>query len=230
MKFLGRWFVLMACFGGLVSRSVGEDTEVRRHKFDREIEAMLAADRTNPPVVGGIVFAGSSSFRVWKTLAKDLAGYPVVNRGFGSSEMSDLNRYMRQIVVPLKPRVVVVYEGDNDLAGGKEMGVVLDDIRLFVGMMEASLPRTRILFLAVKPSPSRRSLLEKQQLFNRRLKEYVARNPRLGFVDVATPMLDARGEPREELFQSDRLHMKPEGYALWVRELRPALRELLEAR
>ena len=224
MKFL-MWMTLW--MSGLLLAVSGAETVPQSQKFDKEIEAMLLADTTNAPVLGGVVFTGSSSIRAWKTLARDMEGIPVVNRGFGGSQMSDLNRHAKRIVVPLRPRVVVVYEGDNDLAGGKDVGGVMDEFRRFVDGMQAALPATRIVFLAVKPSPSRRSLLEKQQEFNRRLKELVAGNPRLGFVDVATPMLDANGEPREELFLADRLHLKPSGYDVWTRLVRPVVQELM---
>lgn len=212
---------------GLLLAVSGADSVPQSQKFDKEIEAMLSADRTNAPVLGGVVFTGSSSIRAWKTLGRDMDGFPVVNRGFGGSQMSDLNRYADRIVVPLRPRVVVVYEGDNDLAGGKDIGGLMEEFRQFVEAMQVALPEARIVFLAVKPSPSRRSILQKQQVFNRRLKEWVEGNAKLRFVDVATPLSDAKGEPREELFLADRLHLKPSGYDLWTREVRPVLRELL---
>lgn len=215
------WFVALAIFAR------GADPAPREQKFDKEIEAMLSSDKTNAPLAGGIVFTGSSSIRVWKSLARDMEGLPVVNRGFGGSEMSDLNRYASRILLPLRPRVLVVYEGDNDLAGGKEIEVLLEDFRRFIAWTHESLPETRVVFLAVKPSPSRIALLQKQQVFNRRLGELVAGNPQLGFVDVATPMLDARGAPREELFLADRLHMKPSGYDVWTRVVRPVLQALV---
>lgn len=218
---------IMAWMMGILFGARAAESVPREQKFDREIEAMLSADATNAPLAGGIVFTGSSSIRVWKTLTHDMEGLRVVNRGFGGSEMSDLNRYARRIVVPLRPRVVVVYEGDNDLAGGKEMEPLLADFRRFIALMRESLPETRILFLAVKPSPSRLSILEKQQQFNRQLKELAMGNPKLGFMDVATPMLDARGKPREELFLDDRLHMKPSGYEVWMRVLKPVLQDML---
>lgn len=185
---------------------------------------MLAADRTNPPPSGAIVFAGSSSFRLWKTLATDLTGYPVVNRGFGGSRLSDLIFYANRIVLPLRPRLIFVYEGDNDLASGKTPYSVYEDFRDFVDLVHRKLPQTRVVYLAVKPSPQRRHLLKEQNELNRLIREWVVSHPQqLGFLDVVSPMLTATGEPRGELFLKDALHLNAAGYAIWTRVIREYL-------
>ena len=195
-------------------------------RFELEILAMEASDRTNPPPSGAIVLAGSSSFRLWKTLATDLTGYPVVNRGFGGSHLSDLIFYAKRIVLPLRPRLIFVYEGDNDLASGKTPYSVFEEFRAFADLVHRKLARTRVVFVAVKPSPQRRHLLEAQNDLNRLIRERAGSDPqRLGYVDVVLPMLTATGEPRGDLFLKDRLHLNAAGYALWTR----AIREYLSA-
>ena len=116
-----------------------------------------------PPAPGGIVFVGSSTIRLWTTLAEDFAGLPVLNRGFGGSTFPEALHYLQPTVVRYQPRTVVVYEGDNDLAAGRTPQQVADDYRAFVRGVRDSLPNARIVFLAIKPSPSRWKL-ESQQL------------------------------------------------------------------
>jgi lysophospholipase L1-like esterase len=219
--------VLAACSGGLTPQPVlppprGVST-VSSPGFAAEIAAFEAADRLNPPPAGGILFVGSSSIRLWPSLAKDFPGAPIVQRGFGGSEISDVVHYAPRIVLPYRPRLIVFYAGDNDLNAGESPGSVLRDYQSFVELVWQSLPETRIAFVAIKPSGSRWALVEKMRAANEMIREYSARDPRLAYVDVFTPMLGADGKPRDELFVEDKLHLNAEGYALWRQILLPVV-------
>jgi lysophospholipase L1-like esterase len=192
-------------------------------RWEQDIQAFEAADRTNPPPAHCIVFVGSSSIRVWKTLGEDFKGLPVVNRGFGGSEMGDSAYYADRIVVPYRPRQVFVYAGDNDLAGGKSPQQVLADFKAFVTKVQHALPETSIAFISIKPSPSRWKLSDQMRAANQLIRQFAATDQRLAFVDVFTPMLDSDGKPRAELFQADQLHLNSKGYALWTSLVRPYL-------
>jgi lysophospholipase L1-like esterase len=193
-------------------------------RFAPEIDAFDAADRAAPPAPGGIVFVGSSTIRLWSSLANDFAGRPVLNRGFGGSTFPEALHYLQRLVVRYHPRSVVVYEGDNDLAGGRTPQQIADDYRTFVRDVRDSLPNARIVFLSIKPSPSR-WMLEPQRLeANRRVRAIVAMDANQSFVDVGSPMLDpSTGHPRPALYRADSLHMTPAGYALWRATVAPVL-------
>ena len=193
-------------------------------RFASEIAAFDAADRANPPASGGIVFVGSSTIRMWTSLADDFAGLPVINRGFGGSTFPEALHYLQRTVVRYHPRTVVVYEGDNDLASGRTPRQVADDYRVFVRGVRDSLPDARIVFLDIKPSPSRWGLESQRQEANRLVRAIVASDPNQTFVDVGTPMLDASGRPRPALFRADSLHMTPAGYAIWRATVAPILK------
>lgn len=196
--------------------------------FESEIAAFAAKDKAAPPPPGGILFAGSSSIRLWKTLEADFPGYPVINRGFGGSQIADSTAVAERIILPCQPRVVLLYAGDNDLAAGKSPQQVAEDFKAFVAKISAALPRVQIAFIAIKPSPSRWKLAEKVREANALIKDFTERNPRLRFIDVYTPMIGANGEPRKSLFIADQLHMNPSGYALWTSLIRPHLEALSE--
>jgi len=194
-------------------------------RFANEIDAFDAADRAAPPAPGGIVFVDSSTIRLWSSLASDFAGLPVINRGFGGSTFPEALHYLQRTVVRYHPRMVVVYEGDNDLAGGRTPQQIADDYRTFVRGVRDSLPNARILFLAIKPSPSRWKLESQRQEANRLVRAIVAKDANQTFVDVGTPMLDpASGHPRPALYRSDSLHMTPAGYAIWRTTVAPVLK------
>ena len=193
-------------------------------QWDPEIARFEEADRTNPPRAGGIVFVGSSSIRMWETLDSDFAGFPVLNRGFGGSQLSDAVLFADRIVVPYKPRVVVLYAGDNDLAEGKTPTQVFDDFRNFVAIIHTALPATRVAYIAIKPSIARVNIIDKIRQANLLIQNYIATDSKLTYVDVFTPMLDSSGQPRKELFLDDGLHMNARGYAIWRDLVQPILR------
>ena len=193
--------------------------------FLKDIEAFEAADRKHPPAPGGVLFLGSSSIVKWKTLAQDFPGVPVINRGFGGSTIPDSVRYAPRIVTPYKPRLIVFYAGDNDLAAGHSPERILADFKDLVAIVHKDLPDTRLLFVAVKPSPARAKLFDKAREANRMVREYAEKDPKLGYVDVWTPMLGDDGKAREELFSPDHLHMNAKGYELWTSIIGPRLKE-----
>lgn len=189
-----------------------------------DIDKFSAADAAQPPAAGGVVFVGSSSIRLWSTLAEDFPGVPVINRGFGGSELADSAFYADRIVIPYQPRLVVVYAGENDLNAGKSPETVLADFQAFRARVHAALPATKIIYLSIKESPSRAKVRMQVQAANRLIAADCATDPRCTFVDVATPLLDAAGGYRPELFREDQLHLLPAGYAIWTRVLAPYLK------
>ncbi|MBV9926793.1 MAG: hypothetical protein JOZ96_17370 [Acidobacteria bacterium] len=194
------------------------------NQWEPEIRKFEEADRLNPPPEGAVLFIGSSSIRLWQTLAEDFPGSKVINRGFGGSQLADSVLYAERIVVPYRPRMVVLYAGDNDLADGKTPQQVFEDYKAFVSRVRQKLPRTKIAFLSIKPSPARAALLPKVREANELVKAYASRGKRLIYIDVFTPMLGGEGMPRPELFGPDKLHMNQEGYRLWKAVVAPYLR------
>lgn len=196
--------------------------QVSHAAWERDMQAFAAQDAASPPPKGAVLFIGSSSIRLWDTLARDFPGVSMINRGFGGSEIRDSTWYAGRIVVPYAPRQVLLYAGDNDLFSGRSPVQLRDDFRAFVQRVRRDLPQVEIAYIANKPSPSRANLLDLQREANALIKADAARL-KVDFIDVFTPMLDAQGQPREELFLQDRLHMNPAGYEVWKQAVRPYL-------
>ncbi|MBX3747997.1 MAG: hypothetical protein KF833_22040 [Verrucomicrobiae bacterium] len=194
-----------------------------QNPFEAEIRAFENADRLRTPPSDPVLFVGSSSFRMWHDLEAAFPGFKVLNRGFGGSQLSDVLHFFDRVVTPYHPALIALYQGDNDLAGGKTVDRVFEDWLAFVTRVEEDLPGTGILFVAVKPSPSRAGVLDAQRELNDRVRTHAADHPHLRFADVFHPMLDDAGQPRPELFLADRLHLNPDGYALWASILAPEL-------
>jgi lysophospholipase L1-like esterase len=174
-----------------------------------------AQDAASKPPRDAFVFTGSSSVRMWDSMPTDFPGKPLLNRGFGGSQLRDSVHYAQQIAVRYRPRMILIYAGDNDINAGRSPQQVLHDFRAFVARVRRDLPDTPIAFLAIKPSPSRAQQLRKQQQANALVQAEASRLHKVEFIDVATPMLGADGQPRAELFIDDQLHMNRAGYALW---------------
>jgi lysophospholipase L1-like esterase len=194
--------------------------------FESDIRAFEAADARSWPAPRSILFIGSSSIVNWRTLAADFPSYNVLNRGFGGSQTSDALYFFDRIVTPYRPPVIVFYEGDNDIAGGKTVDQVFNLWTNFVDRVRAELPNTHIIYISVKPSPSRSGDLGDQRALNSRVREYTLSDPKLHFADVFTPMLTESGGFRPELYVADQLHMTDLGYDIWQAVVTPILDEI----
>jgi uncharacterized sulfatase len=192
-------------------------------RWEREIQAIEQRDRERLLPQNGIVFTGSSSIRRWD-LAKSFPDLPVINHGFGGSQIADCDHFAQRLVLRQKPRVVVFYAGDNDIASGKSAEQVEMDFRAFAGAVHKALPKTKVVFIAVKPTPARWALFDVQTRANGLVALYCHSNEWLDYVDAVRPMLGDDGKPRPELFVKDGLHLNDAGYKLWTEVLTPHLK------
>lgn len=181
-----------------------------------------ARDRRHPPAPGTIAFVGSSSFRLWQSLAQDMAPLPVWNRAFGGSATRDQIVALPRLILPHRPAVVVYYCGDNDLADpAADPQVAVRGFQDFVAALRRALPATRVIYVSIKPSPARAAGWERVRQANASVRSWCEADPLLTFVDVTAAMMGAEGRPRRELFWIDRLHMNAAGYRIWTGIIRP---------
>jgi lysophospholipase L1-like esterase len=199
------------------------------NRFAKEIEAFGDLDSKNSVPADPVLFLGSSSIRLWRT-HDSFPVLPVINRGFGGSHISDVIYFADRVLLPYKPRVIVFYAGDNDIAAGKSAGRVLDDTRRFADLVHQRLPATKIIFLAIKPSTQRWSLWPEMKRANELIRAFSQKDQRRFFADVATPLLRPDGTPDDSLFLDDKLHLNSKGYEVWTRALGPLLQKVLESR
>lgn len=191
--------------------------------FEKDILTFEASDRTNPPSPGAILFVGDSQFTRWKSVHQDLPEYRIINRGFGGSKMTDLLLYTHRIVLPYKPRMIVVNEGGNDIHSGRTPEQLLEDIKTFVHQVRTALPNVPIVFSGLTPSPARWSETDTRLRFNQMLKGYIASGKNLIYLDLFDGYLGADGKPQEQFFVEDKLHHSAAGYAVRMRIMRPVL-------
>lgn len=219
MRALVTTLLTLTLLSGFVS---AEEVDTSPARWEKTIAGFEAKDRENPVAPGGILFLGSSSIRMWE-LGKWFPGMPVLNRGFGGSEISDSLYYVDRIVLPYKPSTIVFYAGDNDIARNKSPESVTEDFMKLAAKVWEHLPETRILFIGIKPSTARWNLYPEMKKVNDAIRQLALSEPRLVLVDVESVMLGEDGLPRQEFLQKDGLHMTDAGYAAWTKLIVPLL-------
>jgi len=194
--------------------------------WQKDIQKFEAEDKINPPAENGIVFIGSSSIRLWKNLERDMAPLPVIKRGFGGSKIRDAAVYSNRIVTNYKPKIIVLFSGTNDLAGNeldKQPADILNGFATFVTKVRQDLPDVKIYNISITPTRARFNKLADVKATNALIKNYCEADDKLFFFDLADQFLTADGQPRDDLFINDGLHLNDAGYKIWVDEMKPVL-------
>jgi lysophospholipase L1-like esterase len=203
--------------------AVGAETTHSFEKWEPEIAAFEQMDRIHPPPQGAVLFTGSSTIRLWKTLAQDFPEHRVINRGFGGSEITDATHFAERVIFPCAPRMILLRAGGNDLWNGKSPEQVFADFREFVAKVHAKLPGAEIVFISVSPSLARWKQAEQEKALNTRIAAYVRQQAHVKYVETYPMVLGPDGQPRPELFDTDKLHFNAAGYKLLAERVRPYL-------
>ena len=190
-------------------------------KWEKEIAAFEAADKVNPSRRGGILFIGSSTIRMWKTLDNDFPDRNILNRGFGGSETADSTHFVSRIVWPYAPKQIFLRAGGNDIHNGRPPDEVAADFAAFVTKVHERLPNTEIVYITFNPAPSRWNENDKLKMLNAMVRKITRRMPHVKYLDAYDISLTPEGEARPELFVKDMLHFNAEGYKLLAERVRP---------
>ena len=190
-----------------------------------EIEHFKKLDSAQFPPKNAILFVGSSSIRKWEDVQSYFPDETVINRGFGGSELTDAIRYANDIIIPYHPRQIVIYSGENDLAYSDTITpeIVLSRFKKLFNIIRSSMPAVPIIYISIKPSPSRQRLIPEMLVANTLIKQFLHSKKKTVFVDVYHKMLDAKGNPMQDIFLNDNLHMNAKGYHIWQKAIEPYL-------
>jgi lysophospholipase L1-like esterase len=200
-----------------------QEKNPRAERWEKEIAGLEKRQLAAKHDKGGIVFVGSSTIRLWDT-AKAFPERKPINSGFGGSEIRDSTMFAERIVLIHEPRTIVMYAGDNDINSGRKPEQVAEDFRAFVEVVHKKLPKTRIHFIAIKPSISRWKQFETQKKTNELVKEICNKDERLNYIDIVGAMLGEDGQPKADLLVKDGLHMSPKGYEIFNDAVRKAVK------
>tara|TARA_Y100001972_G_scaffold64586_1_gene78846 strand:+ start:4274 stop:4936 length:663 start_codon:yes stop_codon:yes gene_type:complete len=203
--------------------SILQAQEQGPQRFEKTILEYEEADKASFPSKGANLFVGSSSIRIWQDIADYFPDHEVINRGFGGSMYSDLLYYLDRIVIPYEPAKIFIYEGDNDIAKGKDTKTIMKDVKKIRKIIAKKLPNTEVALIAAKPSVARWELGDKYLELNEALELFACRNEKTEYVDVWYPALDEDGMVFTNIFREDNLHMNAEGYKIWQKVMLPYL-------
>jgi len=226
-----RYFIFLLLLAGLACspvRNYLHQPEVLSWEGDIRQFEQLDRVETYPP--SSILFVGSSSIRLWSTLAQDMSPYPVIQRGYGGARLSDLAVYAERIIYPHQFRAIVMFIA-NDISGGNEDKSPQEVVRLFEYVLKTirkKYPDTPVFWIAITPTASRWNVWPQISEVNKLVKGVCARDKNARFITTDFAFLDASGLPRGELFQPDKLHLNSGGYALWTQLIRKELDEVLQ--
>lgn len=221
-----KWKLLMIGFCFISNFIFAQDDAIKPNPFQPEIDAFAKADKINMPDEGKILFAGSSSFRLWKDVNDYFPGKPILNRGFGGATLLDLIQYSKETIIQYHPKQIFIYCGENDIADNDTVKPkdVFNRFKKLYSILRTQLPAsTPIVFLSLKPSIARWSMHEKMAASNELIKSFIKTQKNIQFLDVYSAMLGADGLPLNDIFIADKLHMNAKGYSIWQKLIAPLL-------
>ena len=193
--------------------------------FAAEIAAFKKKDSISFPPQDAILFVGSSSFTKWTDIQNYFPGHTIINRGFGGSTLPDLIRYEQAVIFPYRPKQVVIYCGENDIASADSISgeIVFKRFKRLFQDIRNQFPKIPLVYISMKPCPLRWHMQERLVEGNSLIKKYLKKKKQTKFISVWNSMLDPDGKPREDIFIEDKLHMNAKGYAIWQKIIEPVL-------
>ncbi|WP_336717666.1 GDSL-type esterase/lipase family protein [Chryseobacterium mucoviscidosis] len=194
--------------------------------FWQDIQNFKKLNLENPPAENAILLVGSSSFTKWTDVANYFPDKTIINRGFGGSRLTDLNDYAEDLLNPYQPKQIIIYCGENDFADNDKLkaDVVVERFKTFYKKIRAKFPKIEVDYISIKYSPSREKLWPQMKEANKKISDFMKKQPNAAFIDITKVMQDTNGNVRKDLFVEDMLHMTPEGYRLWTSVMNPYMK------
>ena len=152
-----------------------------------------------------------------------------IQHGFGGAKLNDVVHYAERLVNAYQPRAFVVFAGTNDIepAASKSPQVLLASYQAFVGKVRVNQPDLPIFYIGITPSPRRWSVWPIARSTNRLIEVWSGADPNLYFIDTSNDLLGSDGEPDEDNYLFDGLHLSKRGYRIWREIIRKRLRDEL---
>jgi lysophospholipase L1-like esterase len=193
--------------------------------FWKEVQVFKQKDSVQFPAANQVLFIGSSSFTLWKDVQEYFPKHKILNRAFGGSTLVDLIRFRYDVIYPYQPKQIVIYCGENDFAASDTVTVelLMQRFKTLYNLIRAKYASVPLLYVSMKPSPSRVHLLSKYKEANQQIETFLKTDKKAAFADVYHPMLKADGTVMDDIFKEDNLHMNAKGYAIWKKVLEKLL-------
>ncbi|NIG55537.1 GDSL-type esterase/lipase family protein [Chitinophaga sp. Cy-1792] len=213
---------LLLVFLAVAGLSKVTTAQEAKPRFWDDVQTIKAYDKIYAPPADPILFIGSSSIRKWGNVQQIFAPQTAMNRGIGGAIVNDITFYLNDIVFPYHPKEIVLYVGENDVPDAANTAdTIFNRTKVLVNAIREKLPTVPLVYISMKPSPSRVKWIEKTKAANALIRNWIEKQPHCTYVDIFPAMLDAKGNTRPELFIGDLLHMNDKGYAIWNAAVKP---------
>ncbi len=193
--------------------------------FLKEVNYFKKLDSITPPHTNPILFIGSSSFTKWVDVKNYFPGYTILNRAFGGSSLPDVIHFAEEVIFKYNPKQIIIYCGENDVAANASAETVLERFKTLHTLIRTKLPKVSIVFVSLKPSPSREKFWPVMIEANGMIKQFAKKHRKTYFVDIYQSMFNSDGKIMSDIFLSDNLHMNKKGYEIWQPILAPYLKK-----
>ncbi len=194
--------------------------------FQDEIDIFIKKDSLQMPAANSILFVGSSSFNYWKDISNYFPDYPIINRGFGGSSLTDIIYFNQETILKYKPKQIYIYCGENDIAASDTITpqIVFERFKTLYTIIRTHLGnKIPVMYVSIKPSVARWNMEDKFVAANALIRNFINKQKHTEFLDVHSAMLDANGMVFKDIFIADKLHMNAKGYAIWQKIIAPTL-------
>lgn len=197
--------------------------------WENDIQQFEQQDKNEVYPPDAILFTGSSSIRLWSTLKKDMAPYPVIQRGFGGSKLSDFAVYADRIVSPHPCSAIVIFIA-NDITGNegdKSPSEVAALFRSSLKTIRQTHRDTPVFWIAITPTPSRWKAWPEIQKASAMIKDICSKEKNTYYISTDYAFLDEKGFPEKKYFRADMLHLNDEGYKAWNDIIKKELKKVV---
>lgn len=216
---------LLYAFICFPSRGQSLQTDV----WEKDIRRFEHLDSVENHPDNAVLFAGSSSIRLWSTLESDMAPYPVIQRGYGGAKLTDFSVFAARIIYPHPCRAIVLFVA-NDITGS-EADKTPEEVRdLFLNVLSTvrvKFPGTPVFWIAITPTGLRWKAWPQIEKANMLIQEACKKQNNTYFISTKDVFLNSSGLPKDELFRQDRLHLNENGYAVWTSVIRKELERVM---
>ena len=218
-----KYLFVFVLFLGILSATAQTVSSI---PFQAEIDVFIKKDSIAMPAANSILFVGSSSFNYWKDISNYFPGYPIINRGFGGSSLTDIIHFNQETILKYKPKQIYIYCGENDIAASDTITpqIVFERFKTLHSIIRTHLGNNiPVMYVSIKPSVARWSMEDKFVTANSLIRNFINKQKQTQFLDVHAAMLDSNGEVFKDIFIADKLHMNAKGYAIWQKIIAPTL-------
>ena len=218
-----KYLVIFLLFLGILTATAQTTSTI---PFQAEIDVFMKKDSIAMPAANSILFVGSSSFNYWKDISNYFPGYPIINRGFGGSSLTDIIHFNQETILKYKPKQIYIYCGENDIAASDTISpqIVFERFKTLHSIIRTHLGNNiPVMYVSIKPSVARWSMEDKFVTANSLIRNFINKQKQTQFLDVHAAMLDKNGEVFKDIFIADNLHMNAKGYAIWQKIIAPTL-------